>query len=60
MTYIGSVTVADPPTVDFNITIPDTLGSTCEVGGKCVLQWYWWAINNKQTYESCLDFYVES
>ena len=46
--------------VDFNITIPDTLGSACGEGGKCVLQWYWWAINNKQTYESCLDFYVES
>ncbi|KAI0006471.1 hypothetical protein F4779DRAFT_632961 [Xylariaceae sp. FL0662B] len=46
--------------IDFNVTIPDTLGSACAQGGKCALQWYWWSISNSQTYESCLDFYVET
>ncbi|KAF2446743.1 hypothetical protein P171DRAFT_441987 [Karstenula rhodostoma CBS 690.94] len=45
--------------VDFNVTIPSTLGSTCDVGGKCALQWYWWSSSNKQTYEGCVDFYVK-
>ncbi|KAF1978239.1 hypothetical protein BU23DRAFT_525981 [Bimuria novae-zelandiae CBS 107.79] len=45
--------------VDFNITIPSTLGSACDVGGKCALQWYWWSNSNSQTYESCVDFYVK-
>ena len=45
--------------VDFNITIPDTLSSACDVAGKCAIQWYWWASKNKQTYESCVDFFLE-
>ncbi|KAI2629464.1 hypothetical protein GGS21DRAFT_545347 [Xylaria nigripes] len=44
---------------DFTATIPDTLGTACNEGGKCAIQWYWWSISNSQTYESCLDFYVE-
>lgn len=43
---------------DFNVTIPDTLASACDAGGKCAIQWYWYASGNEQTYESCLDFYV--
>ncbi|KAI1152769.1 hypothetical protein F4825DRAFT_417903, partial [Nemania diffusa] len=43
---------------DFKVTIPNTLATTCDVGGKCAIQWYWWSISNSQTYESCLDFYV--
>ncbi|KAE8158365.1 hypothetical protein BDV40DRAFT_291886 [Aspergillus tamarii] len=46
--------------IDYNVTIPDTLGSTCSQAGNCVIQWYWYASGNKQTYESCHDFYVES
>lgn len=45
--------------VDFNITIPDSLGSACNTGGKCALQWFWWSKSNSQTYESCVDFYVK-
>ena len=45
--------------VDFNVTIPEGLESTCGEAGKCVLQWYWYAVGNRQTYESCLDFFVE-
>ncbi|KAI1825452.1 hypothetical protein F4861DRAFT_537919 [Xylaria intraflava] len=44
---------------DFQATIPDTLGTACDEGGKCAIQWYWWSISNSQTYESCVDFYVE-
>ncbi|KAI1847532.1 hypothetical protein JX265_000783 [Neoarthrinium moseri] len=46
--------------IDFNVTIPDSLRTPCNEPGKCVLQWYWWSNSNKQTYESCLDFYVEA
>ncbi|KAF6809560.1 hypothetical protein CSOJ01_06851 [Colletotrichum sojae] len=44
---------------DFNVTIPDTLAEKCDVGGKCAIQWFWYAQKNQQTYESCIDFYVE-
>ncbi|KAI1172902.1 hypothetical protein F4777DRAFT_483784 [Nemania sp. FL0916] len=44
---------------DFKVTIPSTLGSACNAGGKCAIQWYWWSESNSQTYESCLDFYVK-
>ncbi|TDZ60860.1 hypothetical protein CTRI78_v004590 [Colletotrichum trifolii] len=43
---------------DFNITIPDTLAEACDVGGKCAIQWFWYAETNKQTYESCIDFAI--
>ncbi|RYC65913.1 hypothetical protein CHU98_g280 [Xylaria longipes] len=43
---------------DFKVTIPNTLSTACNEGGKCAIQWYWWSISNSQTYESCLDFYV--
>ncbi|KAK4245809.1 hypothetical protein C7999DRAFT_33809 [Corynascus novoguineensis] len=45
--------------IDFNVTIPDTLGEACSAGGKCAIQWYWFAAG-KQTYESCVDFYVKA
>ncbi|KAI1267455.1 hypothetical protein F5Y18DRAFT_303480 [Xylariaceae sp. FL1019] len=45
---------------DFNVTIPDGLGSACDEGGQCAIQWYWWSDSNDQTYESCLDFYIAS
>ncbi|KAL2161904.1 hypothetical protein VTH06DRAFT_7689 [Thermothelomyces fergusii] len=47
-------------TLDFDVTIPDTLGTACSTGGKCAIQWYWYASGNKQTYESCVDFYVRA
>ncbi|RYP82895.1 hypothetical protein DL769_001504 [Monosporascus sp. CRB-8-3] len=48
------------PLLKFNITIPDTLAATCDAPGKCVLQWYWYVPKNNQTYESCLDLYIEA
>ncbi|OJJ07509.1 hypothetical protein ASPVEDRAFT_88757 [Aspergillus versicolor CBS 583.65] len=44
---------------DYNVTIPNSLGAPCDVAGNCVIQWYWYASGNEQTYESCQDFYVE-
>lgn len=54
--------VTDGSTYDektnFNVTIPSGLESACGTAGKCVIQWYWYAIANDQTYESCHDFYI--
>ncbi|KFY25020.1 hypothetical protein V491_01927 [Pseudogymnoascus sp. VKM F-3775] len=56
--------VTDGSTYDektnFNVTIPSGLESACGTAGKCVIQWYWYAIANDQTYESCHDFYIVS
>lgn len=46
--------------VNFNVTIPDTLGSSCDEAGKCVIQWYWYASEGDQTYISCVDFFTSS
>ncbi|KAI1085623.1 hypothetical protein F5B20DRAFT_9624 [Whalleya microplaca] len=43
---------------DFNVTIPETLGSQCAEAGACVLQWWWYGTGARQTYESCVDFTV--
>ena len=43
--------------VDFSVTIPEGLTS-CDAAGKCAIQWFWFA-DSKQTYISCLDFYME-
>ncbi|TVY71281.1 hypothetical protein LSUE1_G007983 [Lachnellula suecica] len=43
---------------NFNVTIPNTLGSACSVAGDCVLQWFWFGTGAKQTYESCVDMVV--
>ncbi|KDN60972.1 hypothetical protein CSUB01_08807 [Colletotrichum sublineola] len=42
---------------DFNITMPSNLpAGKCVQGGECVVQWFWFGTNAKQTYESCVDF----
>ncbi|KAI1398464.1 hypothetical protein F4819DRAFT_33942 [Hypoxylon fuscum] len=43
---------------DFNVTIPEDLGSQCAEAGACVIQWWWYGTGAKQTYESCIDFTV--
>lgn len=44
----------------FSVTMPAGLGASgsgdCAVAGDCVLQWFWFGTNAKQTYESCVDF----
>jgi hypothetical protein len=45
---------------DFSLTIPDDLPDDCAVAGNCVLQWYWYATQNKQTYISCVDFEIST
>jgi len=42
----------------FDLTIPTDLGATCATAGACVLQWWWYGVNAKQTYEGCVDFTV--
>ncbi|KAF5860810.1 hypothetical protein ETB97_001030 [Aspergillus alliaceus] len=41
---------------NFSITLPSDLGDKCSEAGACVLQWYWFAKDIDQTYESCIDF----
>ncbi|KAH6845796.1 hypothetical protein B0I37DRAFT_398935 [Chaetomium sp. MPI-CAGE-AT-0009] len=57
-TWPNSTATTPRSDIDFNVTIPSTLGTACSTGGKCAIQWYWYAIKNAQTYESCVDFYV--
>jgi len=42
----------------FSITVPRSLGGSCLYPGDCVIQWWWYGIAAKQTYESCIDFYL--
>lgn len=39
----------------FSVTVPDMKGQ-CSTGGLCAIQWFWYATENSQTYESCIDF----
>ncbi|KIY63888.1 hypothetical protein CYLTODRAFT_470119 [Cylindrobasidium torrendii FP15055 ss-10] len=41
----------------FEVTIPD-VGTQCAEAGACAMQWYWYATENSQTYESCVDFVI--
>lgn len=41
----------------FEVTIPD-VASQCAEAGACAMQWYWYATENSQTYESCVDFVI--
>ncbi|KAF2727619.1 hypothetical protein EJ04DRAFT_478743, partial [Polyplosphaeria fusca] len=53
----NSATIPDDQK-NFDITIPDDLGSECSVAGDCVIQWFWDARSIDQTYEACIDFAV--
>ncbi|OLN88021.1 hypothetical protein CCHL11_00270 [Colletotrichum chlorophyti] len=42
---------------NFDVTMPANLpAGTCTQAGQCVMQWFWFGTNAKQTYESCVDF----
>jgi len=43
----------------FEITIPRDLEGKCLTAGQCVIQWWWYGIAAKQTYESCIDFVLK-
>lgn len=45
-----------PNNTAFSVTMPNITAGACNVAGKCVLQWFWFGTNAKQTYESCVDF----
>ncbi|KAH7329555.1 hypothetical protein B0I35DRAFT_507819 [Stachybotrys elegans] len=55
----GSNKGPDRNDTNFNVTIPDNLSSTCNIGGRCVIQWFWYVIDGPQRYESCVDILVE-
>ncbi|KAJ7149295.1 hypothetical protein C8R43DRAFT_888214 [Mycena crocata] len=40
---------------DFTVTVPN-LGTQCKTAGQCAIQWWWFGVQVKQTYESCVDF----
>lgn len=40
----------------FSVTMPQLAAGQCAQGGQCVMQWFWFGTNAKQTYESCVDF----
>ncbi|KAJ7745390.1 hypothetical protein B0H14DRAFT_3514534 [Mycena olivaceomarginata] len=40
---------------DFTVVVPN-LGTQCAKAGQCAIQWWWWGVQVKQTYESCVDF----
>lgn len=44
---------------DFNVTLPD-VSAQCAVAGACVLQWWWYGVGARQSYESCVDFTMAS
>ncbi|KAF8600241.1 hypothetical protein BDV93DRAFT_608781 [Ceratobasidium sp. AG-I] len=42
---------------NFNVTVP-ALGGKCTVAGECVIQYHWYSVTDKQTYQNCIDFTV--
>ncbi|OBT52995.1 hypothetical protein VE04_06493 [Pseudogymnoascus sp. 24MN13] len=41
----------------FSVTIPsDIEEGKCTTAGECVIQWWWYGVGARQTYESCVDF----
>lgn len=51
-----SLAVLPPNNTAFSVTMPTMPAGACAVAGQCVLQWFWFGTNAKQTYESCVDF----
>ncbi|OAA65683.1 Chitin-binding, domain 3 [Niveomyces insectorum RCEF 264] len=60
--YADETLPAFPPNnTAFSVTMPVELdANACTVAGDCVLQWFWFGTNAKQTYESCVDFVLVS
>ncbi|KAI8939185.1 hypothetical protein NX059_005018 [Plenodomus lindquistii] len=58
--YAPGKTEADVPLDqrEFSVTVPEGLEDRCGVAGDCVLQWWWYGVAAKQTYESCVDFRI--
>ncbi|KAF2837839.1 hypothetical protein M501DRAFT_936869 [Patellaria atrata CBS 101060] len=40
---------------EFEVTVPDT-ACRCAFEGQCVVQWWWFGTQVRQTYASCVDF----
>lgn len=54
--YASTSTGVKDTDTSFSITMPSDLGDQCSTAGDCVIQWYWFAEDIDQTYESCIDF----
>ncbi|KAL0265331.1 hypothetical protein SLS55_001296 [Diplodia seriata] len=54
--YASTSTGVKDTDTSFSITMPSDLGDQCSTAGDCVIQWYWFAEDIDQTYESCVDF----
>ncbi|KAL1640271.1 hypothetical protein SLS58_007087 [Diplodia intermedia] len=54
--YASTATGVKDTDTSFSITMPSDLGDQCATAGDCVIQWYWFAEDIDQTYESCVDF----
>ncbi|KAI1777761.1 hypothetical protein F4818DRAFT_324958 [Hypoxylon cercidicola] len=52
--FYGHTTPANQ--TNFNVTIPEDIGTQCSEAGACVIQWWWYGTGARQTYESCVDF----
>ncbi|KAH9896217.1 chitin binding domain-containing protein [Xylariomycetidae sp. FL2044] len=57
--YASTASTIPDDQKNFDITIPSDLGSECATAGDCVIQWYWFAEDIDQTYESCIDFTLQ-
>lgn len=54
--YASTKTGVAKNNTDFSVTLPQTLPATCATAGDCVLQWWWYSDEAKQTYVDCIDF----
>ncbi|KAI4674521.1 uncharacterized protein J4E88_008257 [Alternaria novae-zelandiae] len=58
--YAPGKSEADVPAEqkEFSVKVPQGLEERCATAGDCVLQWWWYGVAAKQTYESCVDFRI--
>ncbi|RDA85558.1 hypothetical protein CP532_3303 [Ophiocordyceps camponoti-leonardi (nom. inval.)] len=48
-----------PNNTEFSVKMPQLAKGQCTQPGACVLQWFWFGTQAKQTYESCVDFVMK-
>ncbi|KAF2645192.1 hypothetical protein P280DRAFT_115023 [Massarina eburnea CBS 473.64] len=49
-----------PNNTAFSVTMPQNLGTSCQVPGECTMQWFWFGTSAQQTYENCVDFVMSA
>ncbi|RDA88785.1 hypothetical protein CP533_2369 [Ophiocordyceps camponoti-saundersi (nom. inval.)] len=59
-TYADEKLATLPPNnTEFSVKIPQLAEGECTQPGACVLQWFWFGTEAKQTYENCVDFVMK-